>query len=192
MRRLVSKLTVGAAMVCGVLLIALPQVSAVGRASSVDVGTLCASEQHSWSGNTTLGASEAFFTGVSVAAEAGTELTVTAVAASTDEGSSALVVQVGDSATTQGAATNGGGISVVNSGADTVHVTSIDVIVNRCQQVASAAAQSAPQVSVEVSRAKSAVLPTTGAASTGLMTAAVLVTVLGLAMVVIGRRRRQI
>ena len=197
MRRLVSKLTVGTAIVCGVIGIALSQASAAGTASahsvsSADVGTLCVSEQHSWSGNTALGGGEAIFTGVSVAAQAGTELTVTAVAASTDEGSSALSVQIGDSAATQGGATNGGGISVVNNGVDAVHVTSVDVVVSRCQQVASAAVQSVPQVSVEASRPTSVVLPTTGVASTGLVVGAVLLTLAGIAMVAISRRRRPI
>ncbi len=192
MRRMVSKLTVGAAMMCGVFSVALPHVSAASPLTSTDVGTLCASEQHAWSGNTSLAAGEAFFTGVNVAAQAGAELTVTAVAASTDEGSSSLAVQIGGSAATNGAVTNGGGVSVANTGADAVHVTSVDVIVNRCQQVASAAAQSSPQVSVEVSRPASTVLPSTGAASTGLIVGAVLLTVLGIAMVAIGRRRRPI
>lgn len=192
MRRLVSKLTIGTVMMCGVFSVALPHVSAASKAGTAEVGTMCASEQHSWSGNTELGAGEAFFTGVNIAAQDGTELTVASVGASTNEGSVALAVQVGGTVAAQGSATNGGGISVGNTGSSTVHVTSVDVVVTRCQQVASAAVQSVRQVSVDANRIAAQVLPSTGAASTGLMVAAVLLIGAGISMVAISRRRRPI
>ncbi|CAB4868093.1 unannotated protein [freshwater metagenome] len=186
MRRLVAQLAVGTVLVCGALSTALPRASATG-----EVGTVCVDEPYSWSGNTTIGAGEAFFTGAVIADQPGTVLSVGHAGASTDAGSASLVVHIGSVIVTDGAEVRGGGISVSNDGPQAVQVTSVDIVVIRCQFVASESPALVASAATETSRVSADVLPSTGAASRGVAVSAVLCTMLGLAMVAAAGRRRR-
>lgn len=188
MRQAVSKLIVGLALSFGFVALAVQHVSA-GSA----VGTVCADEVVSWSGSAVLGAGESIATGVVVPVQAGEQLTISSTAVSTAQGSpTALVVSVGNVVAVAGTSSLGGAISVANGAADSQQVTSVDVVVTRCHQVASESPRGVATVSIASESADFRTpgdLPNTGAASRGVFFAAVAFSAAGWGLLAIGRRR---
>ena len=186
MRHAVSKLIIGSALALGVVALGGPHVSAA-------VGTVCADELISWSGSVDLAAGESIQTGVVVPVQAGEQLTIASAAVATAQGSPVgLVVSVGDVVAIVGASSLGGTISVTNGAAESQQITAVDVVAARCHQVAS----ESPRVDATVSIASesadsgtSGALPNTGAASRGVLYAAVTLTAAGWGLLVLGRRR---
>lgn len=193
MKQLVSKMTVGAVVLVGLHSGGLHRVAATDYGS--DASKVCHSLTSSWSGNVALGANESFSTGVTVERQIGVQSVVSSTAVSTGEGSStAAVVQIGGAAATNGAVVDGGVISISNSGTTLMHVTSVDVQVNQCHQVAIADAPAllalAPRP-VAVKASEGPLLPATGAATPGLVGVGAVLVGSGAGLVALGRRRRR-
>ncbi len=197
MRQLVSKFTIGAALLFGVSSVGMSSVALqyAHAGQAVDESAkACHSEPFAWSGNVGLAPGETFSTGVGVDQQLGQQSTVISFAVSTGEGSpSAMLVRIGDAVAGNGADVSGGAIAVSNNGAAAVHVTSVDLIVAQCQFVAVGDApslQSSGFQSSSLRASEAPLLPATGAGSRLVALGGLVTISLGTGLVVLARRRR--
>lgn len=192
MRQRVSKIAVGATVVLGLSSVAAHHVGASNVVA--DATKVCHSEPHSWSGNVALAPGESFATGVVIAQAPGVQSLVSYLAVSTGEGLAALMaVRVGDAPASNGAPVDGGTITVSNGGANAVHLTSVDLMVTVCHDVAVSDAPVLPTLAIRSSPASVGyipLLPETGAASRGIAAGGLLLVGLGVGLVALARRRR--
>jgi LPXTG-motif cell wall-anchored protein len=197
MRRLVSRITISTTLVFGLSSVALHRVHAAD--ANAGPTNVCHGQPQSWSGYASVAPGDTFATGVNIDVAVGAESTVSSVAVSTGEGGpSALVVRIGGSTISVGASTAGGSLTVSNNGSAAVHLTSVDLTLTQCQQVAIADAPSLLSSGVETSvihgsarvASEAPLLPETGAASRGIAVGGVVLVGAGVGLLAVARRRR--
>ena len=176
--------------------------SAPAAAVLAGPATVCATEQYNWTGQASLAAGESFSTGVTVPAQDGTQLQVSAVDVSASGATADVGVRIGQIAAADGATVSGGEIAAVNGGAGTLMVTGVSLSGDRCHQVdqeapvvtASPAVTPAPAATTTAATRKAAVgaLPNTGNTSSGVVVVAFGITAAGVALRSVSRRRRPV
>jgi LPXTG-motif cell wall-anchored protein len=188
MRRTISIVAIGAA--CALALTVGPAAaSATGPAPRA---TECATVPYGWAGTATVDPGQSLATGMVVPSEPGVQLAVAAFDISTiDPAPGALAVRIGASPVADGASVDGGEIAVTNASSAAVVVTRVELSLDRCFQVESAApavgaAPASPEVVPEVPEGG---LPETGQASMRVLGLAIVLTSAGAGLTLLGRRR---
>ncbi|MEO6126371.1 MAG: hypothetical protein ABIR32_21945 [Ilumatobacteraceae bacterium] len=134
---------------------------------------ICVADPFTWFGPQTIEPGASVTVGAVAVAESGVQLIVTA----TDSSPIAVPIAIGGTTVGVGAAVAGGEVTITNAGAASVEISSIAVGLDRCHQVA----VEAPGV-VD--------LPETGRMSLRVAASAVAMTIGGIVLVLISRRRR--
>lgn len=187
MRRRAVQLTTAVASA----LVAVVGAGAVAFGARPDFATLCAPVNYNWAGQATVDPGLSFHTGSLVPAEVGTQMSVKAFDVSTnDPAVGVLSLWIGDTPVSAGAAVLGGEIVVANRGVVDVVVTRVEISVDRCIQVESAApvppSAAAPVLGVPTNPVD---LPATGRASSDLLGVGLASTLAGAALLGLRRRR---
>ncbi|MCU1391856.1 MAG: hypothetical protein JWM34_284 [Ilumatobacteraceae bacterium] len=193
MRLMISTLAIGAGCSLALALAIAPGTPSFARAPG-DAATVCAPVPYSWAGTTTLAPGASFSTGMTVPTEVGVQLAVGAFDVSTvDPAPGAIALSIGGGPVSNGAPVSGGEIAATNASASPVVVTRVELSLDRCYQVDSAAPAPTTDAAAVPSPTMPPVppggLPATGQASEHVFGLAMILSGLGLGLLLLGRRR---
>lgn len=189
MRQMISAAAIGAMV--SIACVAGPP-AAAGRHPAE--ATQCTNVPYGWAGSSTLQPGQSLSTGVMVPSEAGVQLAVVVYDVSTiDPAPGGVSVSVGGSSVSNGATVPGGEIAATNVSGSPVAVTRLELSIDRCYQVDSAAPVAPAAPAAETLPVMPAVpeggLPETGQASVVLVALAALLIAVGGGLQLAGRRR---